>query len=43
MLWIISNKLQVGISASSSKENVYEHLKGMKLEFRKDRWKIKFE
>jgi hypothetical protein len=43
MLWTILDKLQVSISTSSSKENVYKHLKGMKLEFKKDKWKIKFE
>jgi hypothetical protein len=39
----ISNKLQVGISTCSSKDNFYKHVKGMKLEFNKDRWKINFE
>jgi hypothetical protein len=29
MLWTISNKLQVGISASSSKENFYKQIKGI--------------
>jgi len=43
MLCIVSDKLQVDISTSSSKENFYQHLKGMKLEFKKDIWKIKFE
>jgi hypothetical protein len=43
MLWTISNKLQVGISVSSSKENFYKHIKGMKLELKKDKWEIKFE
>ncbi len=43
MLWTISDKLQINISISSSKENFYKQLKGMKLEFMKDRWKIKFE
>jgi hypothetical protein len=43
MLWTISNKLQVSISTSFSKENFYKHMKGMKLEFRKDRWKIEIE
>jgi hypothetical protein len=42
MLWIVSNKLQVGILASSSKEIFYKHMKGMKLEFKNNRWKIKF-
>jgi hypothetical protein len=32
MLWTISNKLQVGILVSSSKENFYRHMKGIKLE-----------
>jgi hypothetical protein len=43
MLWIVSNKLEVGIPTCSSKENFYKYAKGMKLEFRKDIWKIKFE
>ncbi len=43
MLWIILDKLQVDILASSSKENFYKHIKGMKFKFRKDKWKIKFE
>jgi hypothetical protein len=43
MLWIVSDKLQVGISTSSSKDNLYKQIKGMKLEFKKDKWKIKFE
>jgi hypothetical protein len=43
ILWTISNKLHVGISISLSKENFYKQLKGIKLEFRKDKWKIKFE
>jgi hypothetical protein len=43
MLWIVSNKLPIGILASSSKENFYKHIKGMKFKFKKDRWKIKFE
>ncbi len=43
MLWTISNKLQVSIPISSSKEIFYKHMKGMELEFRKDKWKIKFE
>jgi hypothetical protein len=36
MLWIISDKLQVAILASLSKENFYKQIKGMKLEFKKD-------
>jgi hypothetical protein len=40
---IILDKLQVNISTSSSKENFYKRLKGMKLEFKKVKWKIKFE
>jgi hypothetical protein len=28
---------------SSSKENLYKHIKGMKLKLRKDIWKIKIE
>jgi hypothetical protein len=43
MLWTISNKLQVSISTSSSKEKFYKDIKGMKLKFKKDKWKIKFE
>jgi hypothetical protein len=43
MLWIVSNKLKVGIPACSSKDNFYKHGKRNKLEFSKDRWKIKFE
>jgi hypothetical protein len=43
MLWIVLDKLQVNISISSSKENFHKHIKGMKLEFRKDRWKTKFD
>jgi len=43
MLWNVSNKLQVNILASSSKENFYKHIKRMKFKFRKDRWKIKIE
>jgi hypothetical protein len=43
MLWTISNKLQVGILVFSSKENFYKHIKGMKLEFKKDKWKKKIE
>jgi hypothetical protein len=43
MLWIILDKLQVDISISSSKEIFYKHIKGMKLKFKKDIWKIKFE
>jgi hypothetical protein len=31
------------MSTPSSKENFYKHIKGMKLKFRKDIWKIKFE
>ncbi len=43
MLWIVLNKIQVNISTSSSKDNFYQHIKGMKLEFKEERWKIKFE
>jgi len=43
MLWIVSNELQVSISTYSSKESFYKQIKGMKLEFKKDIWKIKFE
>jgi len=43
MLWIVLNKLEVNISTSSSKDNFYKHIKGMKLEFREWRWKINFE
>jgi hypothetical protein len=43
MLWIVFDKLQVDILASSSKDNFYKHMKGMNLEFNKDGWKIKFE
>jgi hypothetical protein len=31
------------MSASFSKENFYKHIKGMKLELKKDRWKIKVQ
>ncbi len=43
MLRIVSDKLQVDMLTSSSKENLYKHIKGMKLELRKDIWKIKIE
>jgi hypothetical protein len=43
MLWTISNKLQVNILTSFSKENFHKNIRGMKLEFKKDRWKIKFK
>ncbi len=43
MLWIVSNKLQVSISTFSSKKNFYKKIKGMKLESKKDKWKIRFE
>jgi phosphatidylserine decarboxylase len=43
MLWTILDKLQVSMLASSFKENFYKHIKGMKLEVKKDRWKIKVE
>ncbi len=43
MLQIVSNKLQVSMLASSSKENFYKHIKGMKLKLKKDIWKIKVE
>jgi hypothetical protein len=29
--------------ASSSKENFFKHIKGMKFKFRKDKWKINIE
>jgi hypothetical protein len=37
MLWIASDKLQVGILASFSKDNFYKHIKGIKFEFRKNK------
>jgi hypothetical protein len=40
MLWIVLDKLQVDISTSSSKENLYMKIKIMKLEFKEDRWKL---
>jgi hypothetical protein len=43
MLWTISDKLQVDMFISSSKENLYMDIKGVKLEFKKDRWKILVE
>jgi hypothetical protein len=43
MLWIVLDKLQVSMLASSSKENFYKHIKGMNLELKKDIWKIKVE
>jgi hypothetical protein len=42
-LWIVLDKVQVNISTSSSKDNFYKHIKGMKLLFKEERWKIKFE
>jgi hypothetical protein len=41
MLCIVLDKLHVNILVSSS--NFYKRMKGMNLEFKKDRWKIKFE
>jgi len=37
MLWIVSNKLKIRMSISSSKEKFYMDIKGMKLGFRKYR------
>jgi hypothetical protein len=43
MLWTILNKLQVNVFISSSKKNLYMDIKGVNIEFRKDKWKILVE
>jgi hypothetical protein len=43
MLWTVSNKLQVDMFISSSNENLYMDIKGVKLKFKKDRLKILVE
>jgi hypothetical protein len=43
MLWVVLDKLQVGMSNSSSKNNFYNDIKGIKIEFKKHGWKIKCE
>jgi hypothetical protein len=37
MLWTASDKLQVDILASLSKDNFYKHIKGIKFEFKKNK------